>query len=108
MDTQRCFIHRLPKQKDGPRYNRVTLDKVNGCPFKPTKDPNVVEVKKDPPLQVYADFKAITDEEGKQTPILVCFETDERDETVVCEGPNCTGQLFEKLNVFCEDQDGKP
>jgi len=86
----------------------VTLDKVNGRPYKPTKDPNVVDVLKDPPLQVYADFEAVTDEEGKQTPILVCFETDESDETVVCEGPNCTGQLFEKLTVFCEDQDGKP
>ena len=108
MTEHKCFIQRLPKQKDGPRYNKVTLDKVNGRPYKPTKDPNVVQVKKDPPLQVYADFEAVTDEEGKQTPILVCFETVESHETVVCEGPNCTDQLFEKLDVFCEDQDGKP
>jgi len=108
MNEHKCFIQRLPKQKDAPRYNTVPLDKVNGRYYKPTKDPNKVKVQKDPPLQVYADFEAVTDEEGKQTPILVCFETDESDETVVCEGPNCRGQLFEKLNAFCEDQDGKP
>ena len=47
-----------------------------------------------PLVQVYADFEAITDDEGKQTPILVCFETDESDETVVCEGPHCMDLLF--------------
>jgi len=84
------------------------LDKVNGRPFKLTKDPNVVDVLRDPPLQVYADFEALTDEEGKQTSILVCFKTDESDETVVCESPNCTAQLFEKLDRLSVDQDGKP
>jgi len=108
MTTHKCFIQRLPKQDDAPRYNLVTRDKVNGRRFTPAKDPDKVKVLKDPPLQVYADFEAVTDEDGKQTPILVCFETDESDETVVCEGPNCKGQLFEKLDAFREDQDGKP
>ena len=91
-----------------PRFNTVTPDKVNGRYFKLAKDPTKVKVQKDPPLQVYADFEAVTDEDGKQTPILVCFETDESDETVVCEGPHCTDLLFEKLNEFITDQDGKP
>jgi len=91
MTERKCFIQRLPKRHDAPRFNKVPLDKVNGRPFYLTKDPTKVQVPKDPPLQVYADFEAVTDEEGKQTPILVCFETDESDETVVCEGPNCTG-----------------
>ena len=47
-----------------------------------------------PLVQVYADFEAITDDQGKQTPILVCFETDESDETVICEGPHCMDLLF--------------
>jgi len=82
---------------------------MNGRPGKPhPTNPDKVRVPKDPPLQVYADFEAVTDEDGKQTPILVCFETDESNETVVCEGPNCTGELFEKLDAFNTDQDGKP
>jgi len=66
MTEHKCYIQRLPKQKDAPRFNTVPLD--NGRCYKPTKDPNKVKVKKDPPLQVYADFEAVTDEEGKQTP----------------------------------------
>ena len=61
MTEHRCFIQRLPKQKDGPRYNRVTIDKVNSRPFKLTKDPNVVEVLKDPPLQVYTHPRVFRD-----------------------------------------------
>jgi len=79
---------------------------VNGHPIKVVRDK--VQVKKDPPLQVYDDFEAVTDEEGKQTPILVCLEMDESDDPVVCEGPHCTEELFERLDGLNTDQDGKP
>ena len=35
MTTHKCYIQRLPKQDDAPRYNTVTRDKVNGRYFKP-------------------------------------------------------------------------
>ena len=93
-----------------PDTTQSTRDKSERTSITNLTPPTLIKykVQKDPPLQVYADFEAVTDEDGKQTPILVCFETDESDETVVCEGPNCTGELFEKLDAFRNDQDGKP
>ena len=70
-------------------------------------DPDTrVLVERDPPLQVYCDYEAITDAEGNQTPILLCAETDEDDETVIFYGPDCTPRLFDWLEEFAVDQDG--
>jgi len=55
---------------------------------------------------VYADFEATTDAEGNQRPILICFETDESDDTVVCDEPDCTAEMFDKLDALAVDQDG--
>lgn len=57
----------------------------------------VVSVQHDPPLQVYADYEATTDSNGVQSPILLCAETDEDDETVSFYGPDCTHHFFEWL-----------
>ena len=62
------------------------------------EDPNYCWVARDPPLQVYCDYEALTDEEGNQTPILVCLESDEDDEPETFYGLNCTAQLFDHLN----------
>ena len=69
------------------------------------KDPAYAWVYRDTPLQVYADFESTTDAEGNQT-ILICYETDESGDTVVCDEPDCTAEMFRKLDALPVDQDG--
>ena len=54
---------------------------------------------------MYADFESTTDAEGNQT-ILICYETDESGDTVVCDEPDCTAEMFRKLDALPVDQDG--
>ena len=63
-------------------------------------------MERDPPLQVYCDYEAVTDAEGNQTPILICAETDEEDETVAFYGLDCTIEFVEWLGDKGMDQDG--
>ena len=62
-------------------------------------------VEREPPLQVYCYYEAITDAEGNQTPILLCAETDEEDETVSFYGPDYTTPFFDWLEELALDQD---
>ena len=41
---------------------------------------------KPPPLFVYADYEAVTDADGVQTPIMVCAEHEKTDVTEVLWG----------------------
>ena len=63
-------------------------------------------MEREPPLQVYCDYEAVTDAEGNQTPILLCAETDEDDEAVSFYGPDCTPHFFDWLEELAADQDG--
>ena len=60
----------------------------------------------DPPLQVYCDYAALTDAEGNQTPIPLCAETDEQDDTLSFYGKDCTSPFFDWLEGLAVDQDG--
>jgi hypothetical protein len=55
---------------------------------------------------VYCDYEATTDAEGNQTPILICLEDDESDETHSFYGPDCTSQMFDHLESLAVDTDG--
>ena len=58
---------------DDPKKKRVPRDEVGDrTPQEPDpEDPDTrVCVERDPPLQVYCDYEAITDAEGNQTPFL--------------------------------------
>ena len=88
---------------------RVPRDEVGSHPFTEPEpnDPDArVFVEREPPLQVYYDYEAITDAEENQTPILLCAETDEDDETVSYYGPDCTPHFFDWLEELAVDQDG--
>ena len=70
-------------------------------------DPDTrVWVKREPPLQVYCDYEALTDAEGNQTPILLGVKTDEEDKMVFFYGPDYMSQFFEWLEELAVDQDG--
>ncbi len=47
-----------------------------------------------PPLFVYADYEAVTDDNRVQRPIMVCAEDEESDVTEVFYGENCSEEFF--------------
>lgn len=84
---------------------RVSRDEVGTRPFEEPEpdDPDTrVLVEREPPLQVYC----VTDTEGNQTPILLCSETDEDDQTKSFYVHDCTSRLFDWLEDLAVDQDG--
>ena len=106
--THQCYIQRRPEDVDDPKKKRVSRDEVGTRPFTEPEpdDPDTrVLVEREPRLQVYCDYEAITDAEGNQTPFLLCAETDEDDETVTFYGPDCTPRFFDWLELAV-DQDG--
>ena len=95
--THKCEIQRLPEDVDEPKMERVSRDEVGTCPFTEPEhnDPDTrVLVEREPPLQVYCDYEAVTATEGNQTPFLLCTETDEDVETVSFFGFDCTSRFF--------------
>ena len=63
-------------------------------------------VAKSPPLFVYVDYEAVTDGSGVETPILVCCESEEEDETHSFYGTNYTEDLIDHLDNLTIDQYG--
>ena len=107
--THKCYIQRLKQDVDDPKKKRVPRNEVGTRPFEEPKpgDPDTrVYVEREPPLQVYCDYEAITDAEGNQSPILLCAETDEDNETVSFYGTDCTTPFFDWLEQLAVDQDG--
>ena len=107
--THKCYIECFPEDVDEPKKKRVPRDEVGTRPFtepEPGDPATRVFVEREPPLQVYCDYKAVTDAEGNQTPILVCAETDEDDGTVSFYGPDCAPRFFDWLEELAVDQDG--
>ena len=94
---------------DDSKKKRVARDEVGTRNYEEPNpgDPDTrVYMKKELPLQVYCDYEAIADAEGNQTPIFLCAETDEEDETVSFHGPDCTSNFFDWLEESAVAQDG--
>ena len=107
IDTHQCFIQPEPKNCDAPRLKTVPLDKVGDRRIvKINNRNNTAQVPKDPPLLVYADYEAVTSPDGVQTPIMVCAESEEEEETHKFYGDGCTEEFFQYLDNLCEDRDG--
>ena len=108
--THQCYIQLIPEEDDEPKLKKVPVDQVGTRAYlEPDPDDpltDTVWVERDPPLQVYCDYEAVTDANGVQTPILLCAETDEDDHTVSFYGPECTEPFFEWLETLAQDQDG--
>ena len=109
LDTHQCYIQRIPEAEDDPKTKRVPRNEVGTRPFtepEPSDPDTRVIVDREPPLQVYCDYEAITDAEGNQTPILLCLEDDEADITAFFYGPDCTADMFQHLESLAVDVDG--
>ena len=104
-----CFIQPLAEDEDDPLTKKVPLDTVGRRTITGSEEPDqngCVEVAREPPLLVYADYEAITDAEGFQSPILLGYETVDSDTTHLLYGPNCTQDFINRLEDLAVDSEG--
>ena len=66
------------------------MSEVGTCAMIGEPENGMVLVEREPPLFVYADYEAVTDEQGVQTPILIGYETNESEECQLYYGNDCT------------------
>ena len=107
--SHKCYVQPIPENEDDPKLKRVPRNEAGSrAIIEPDPDdPDTrVYVERDPPLQVYCDYEAVTDAKGVQTPILLCAETDEDDSITTFYGPDCTEPFFQWLEELALDQDG--
>ena len=106
LTEHQCFIQKVKRSDDDPKTKWVPLDQVGlrGTIGKPKK--GNIQVERDPPLFVYADYEAMTNAEGIQEAVLVGYETGESDECVLIRGSDCTARFIEELEGLAVDQDG--
>ena len=58
------------------------------------------------PYLVFADYEAVTDAAGVQSPILVCAEGGDEDTTFAFYGPDCSAEFMEHLDSLTADEYG--
>ena len=106
LSTHQCYIQKVKKSDDDPKTKKVPPNEVGTrTPLGPPKK-GMVEVERQPPLMVYADFEATTDESGFQTAILICYETSESDECRTIYGEDCTSTFVSEMEEIALDNDG--
>ena len=99
LPSHQCFIQRVPESEDDPKTKKVPRNKV-GCRAVVGEGENgLVEVERDPPLMVYADYEAVTDANGVQSPTLIGYETSESDTTHMHYGETCTAHFMRKMTA---------
>ena len=99
----RCYIQPIAEEEDEPKYHKVPEAEVDGRQVLETDGNGNCLVPKNTPLFIYADYEAMTDAEGVQTPILVCCESVEEEDTHVFYGESCTEDFFEYLDELTVD-----
>ena len=104
--THQCFIQKVKKSEDDPKTKRVPLNELRGRRALGPPKNGMVEVERQPPLFVYADFEATTSAEGYQTAIMVGYETSESDECHTLYGEGVTGRFLADLETLAVDDDG--
>ena len=61
-------------------------------------------VERPPSLFVYSNYEAVTDEEGVQTPIMLCLEDDKSDHSKTFYREDCIAVMFDHLNHLTLDE----
>ena len=88
MQDHQCFIQRLDDNVDDADTKKVPLASVGTRAVVGESVRGVVEVEREPALVVYADYEAMTDEQGYQAPILIGYETEESVDCHTQYGPS--------------------
>lgn len=104
--THKCFIQPIDPEEDEPKFKKVRAEAVGGRPVALVEEDGGCWVEENKPIFVYADYEAMTSDSGLQTPILVCCESEEEDETNVFYSLDCTEQFFDYLDDLTVDDHG--
>ena len=105
--THQCYIQPIDPDDDLPKTKRVpaTIAGTHAVVGEPDDD-GYVEVERESPLLVFADYEAITDAEVLQTAILIGYETVESKDTVLLYGQDCTARFIEVIDELAVDGEG--
>ena len=101
-----CFIQRMDEDVDDARTKKVPQASAGTRAVLGDAVKGMVEVEREPPLLVYADYEAMTDDQGYQTPVLIGYETEESDECHTHYGPTCTQRFISDMEALAVDADG--
>ena len=106
LSTHQCFIQKIKKSEDDPKTKKVPTNELRGRVALGPPKKGMVEVERQPPLFVYADFESTTSAEGYQTVIMACYETAESDECHTLYGDDVIGRFLSDMEELAVDQDG--
>ena len=98
--THKCYIQTIDPKEDQLKLKKVKASDVGERAVLGVEKDGSCWVAKSSPLFVYADFEAVTADSGVQTPILVCCESEEEDETHSFYGTNCTEDFIDLSTVL--------
>ena len=106
LSTHQCFIQKIKKSEDDPKTKKVPTNELRGRVALGPPKKGMVEVERQPPLFVYADFESTTSTEGYQTVIMACYETAESDECHTLYGDDVIGRFLSDMEELAVDEDG--
>lgn len=86
--THKCFIQPVNHKYDDPRKKKKRNAQTRRVVHS-NQGEELEDEFKPTPLFVFADYEPVTDTDGVQTPIMVCAEDAETDETKVLYGNVC-------------------
>ena len=101
-----CFIQPVSEKEDEPKTKKVPVAEVGTRAMIGEPENGMVLVERDPPLFVYADYEAVTDGQGVQTPILIGYETNESEECQLYYGNDCTERFIADMETLTVDSEG--
>lgn len=103
LNSYQCYFRPIDEDENDPKLKNISASEVRTLAV---DDNGGMWV--EPPRSLFActDFEAVTDEEGVQTPIMLCLATAESDITEVFYGRNCTAQMLDHLDQFTVDDYG--
>ena len=78
--THKCFIQPIDEEEDEPKFMKVPAAEVGERQVLARDEDGWCWVAMNTPLFIYADYEAIVDDDGNQSPILLCCESAEEDE----------------------------
>ena len=98
--SRQFYFQRIPEEEGEPKTIRGSRDEVATRPFaEPDTDDGDSKIhgQRDPPFQVYCDYEAQLDEDGVQSPIVLCteLESDDEDHKESFYGSDCKEPFLE-------------
>ena len=105
MSQHCCFIQKVKKSEDDPKTKWVELNRVGLRATVGSAKRGKIQVERDPPLFVYADYEAMNNAVGYQEAVLIGYETCESEDCVMIRGSDCTSTFIRELEGMAEDED---